>query len=241
MNQKINIYFNKLEYLSLTNNYLINIDFIVNFPELFYLDVLGNPLVEFSALNDKNIFGYLRLTVEKFNEKKVLSIKGLNCIILDLDINDKKTLKNFKLNNPNIIMLNNEVMYYVDILKEIEVRKATKKLKNKDRNRISIVINNSNNLNNKNSKLDSSKTNTSFGFNSVKRNNNRYQSHDNINFDPSSNQTIKEKLESQIKPENLKLKNTNSNNNIKITNQNLLEVKKFFEELYQILTKINKK
>ena len=241
LNQKINMHFNKLEYLSLTNNYLIDLNFIVNFPELFYLDVLGNPLEELDALNYKNIFGYLRLTVEKYNEKKILSIKGLNCIILDFDINDKSILKYFKLNNPNIIMLNNEVMYYVDILKEIEVRKATKKLKNKDRNRISIVINNSNNINNKNSKLDSSKTNTSFGFNSVKRNNNRYQSHDNINFDPSSNQTIKEKLESQIKPENLKLKNTNANNNIKITNQNLLEVKKFFDELYQILTKINKK
>ena len=241
LNQKINMQFNKLEYLSLTNNYLIDLNFIVNFPELFYLDVLGNPLEELDALNYKNIFGYLRLTVEKYNEKKILSIKGLNCIILDFDINDKSILKYFKLNNPNIIMLNNEVMYYVDILKEIEVRKATKKLKNKDRNRISIVINNSNNINNKNSILDSSKTNTSFGFNSVKRNNNRYQSHDNINFDPSSNQTIKKKLESQIKPENLKLKNTNANNNIKITNQNLLEVKKFFDELYQILTKINKK
>ena len=78
LNQKIRFCFNNLEYLSLANNYLINLNFIINFSELFYLDVYGNPLEEFDALNYKNIFGYLRLTVEKFHEKKILAINGLN-------------------------------------------------------------------------------------------------------------------------------------------------------------------
>ena len=239
LNQKINMYFNKLEYLSLTNNYLININFIVNFPELFYLDVLGNPLVDFNALNYKNIFGYLRLTVEKFNEKKVLSIKGLNCIILDFDINDKSTLKYFKLNNPNIIMLNNEVIYYVDILKEAEIRKGTKRMKNIKKNIMNLIANNSNEIKNKNSKLDSYKKNSLNSFSSLNITNNRYQSHPNIKYDFSSKK--ESESESPNRPDNLKLKNTNAYNNIKITNQNLLDIKNFFEELYQILSKINKK
>ena len=239
MNQKINMYFNKLEYLSLTNNYLININFIVNFPELFYLDVLGNPLVDFNGLNDKNIFGYLRLTVEKFNEKKVLSIKGLNCIILDFDIKDKNTLKYFKLNNPNIIMLNNEIIYYVDILKDAEIRKGTKRMRTIKRNVMNLMANNSNEIKNKNPKLDLNKKNSLYSFNSSNKNNNRYQSHPNINLEFSSKKDSKS--ESQNKPDNLKLKNINADNNIKITNPNLLEIKNFFEELYQILAKIKKK
>ena len=224
MNQKINMYFNKLEYLSLTNNYLININFIVNFPELFYLDVLGNPLVDFNGLNDKNIFGYLRLTVEKFNEKKVLSIKGLNCIILDFDIKDKNTLKYFKLNNPNIIMLNNEIIYYVDILKDAEIRKGTKRMRTIKRNVMNLMANNSNEIKNKNPKLDLNKKNSLYSFNSSNKNNNRYQSHPNINLEFSSKKDSKS--ESQNKPDNLKLKNINEDNNIKITNPNLLEKKK---------------
>ena len=239
MNQKINMYFNKLEYLSLTNNYLININFIVNFPELFYLDVLGNPLVDFNGLNDKNIFGYLRLTVEKFNEKKVLSIKGLNCIILDFDIKDKNTLKYFKLNNPNIIMLNNEIIYYVDILKDAEIRKGTKRMRTIKRNVMNLMANNSNEIKNKNPKLNLNKKNSLYSFNSSNKNNNRYQSHPNINLEFSSKKDSKS--ESQNKPDNLKLKNINADNNIKITNPNLLEIKNFFEELYQILAKIKKK
>ena len=57
-----------------------------NLPELFYLDVLGSHLENFEALNNKNIFGYLRLIVKNFYEKKLLSINGLNCSILKIDI-----------------------------------------------------------------------------------------------------------------------------------------------------------
>ena len=238
LNQKIFMLFNKLEYLSLTNNYLINLNFIVNFPDLYYLDVLGNPLEDFDALNYKNIFGYLRLTVESFHEKKVLSIKGLNCIILDLDINDKNILRSFKLKNPNVIMMNNEVIYYVDILKESEMRKGTKRIKNMDRNKFNLISNNSNDINMNNLKTNSNNINTLYGFNSQNRNNDNYQSHKNINFDFLSS---KNESQSKKKPDNLKLINIDMNNSIKITNQNLFEIKNYFGELYQIIAKITKK
>ena len=45
------------------------------------------------------------------------------------------------------------------------------------------------------------------------------------------------------KPENLKLINkmNNTNNSIKITSKNLLDIKNFFDELNQVITKITKK
>ena len=85
-NPKMSICFNNLEYISIAHNYLINLEFIVNFPDLFYLDVFGNPLEDFNSLNYKNIFGYLRLSVDKFHENKILTTSGLNCAILDIEI-----------------------------------------------------------------------------------------------------------------------------------------------------------
>ena len=49
----INECFNKLEYLSITNNYIRNLDFILHLPNLFLLDLFGNPLDELTALNIK--------------------------------------------------------------------------------------------------------------------------------------------------------------------------------------------
>jgi Leucine-rich repeat (LRR) protein len=62
--------FKKLEFLSLRNNSLRNIDFIVKLPNLFYLDLFQNSIEDFSSLLIKNIFGYLRITIDAFNEKK---------------------------------------------------------------------------------------------------------------------------------------------------------------------------
>ena len=86
----INECFNNLEFLSITNNYIRSLDFILNLPNLFFFDVFGNPLEDLSALNKKNIFGYLRLSIEAFNEKKILNIFDLQCGILDIDLKDKK-------------------------------------------------------------------------------------------------------------------------------------------------------
>ena len=117
-----------MEYLSIANNYLINLNFIVNIPDLFYLDVYGNPLEDFSFLNYKNIFGYLRLSVDKFHENKILAVTGLNCAILDIEIKDKTILKLFKSYNSHILMFNNEINYYVDEL--ANCKRKTYKSKN---------------------------------------------------------------------------------------------------------------
>ena len=223
LNQKIRICFDNLEYLSLANNYLININFITNLSELFYLDVYGNPLEDFEALNFKNIFGYLRLTVDKFHEKKILAINGLNCSILELDINDKAILRLFKNNNPNIMMLNNEILYYVDYLIEAETKKRTKKMYN-DSNEMNINKSDSHEVNNLNKNL--------------LNDNNKFQSQKTLNFLFKKDQI--NHFEEQNKPQNLKLKKIN-NNFIKISNQDLLDIKNFFDELNQVMTKITKK
>ena len=131
----INECFNKLEYLSITNNYIRNLDFILHLPNLFFLDLFGNPLDEFAALNIKNSFGYLRLSVESFNEKKILNIFDLKCGILDIDLKDKNTMRSFNINNHHICMINNEINYLIDKIKLEEYRlKTYKKKRKKTRN-----------------------------------------------------------------------------------------------------------
>ena len=224
LNQKINICFNNLEYLSLTDNYLINLNFIINLPELFYLDAYGNPLEEFEALNYKNIFGYLRLTVDNFHEKKILAISGLNCSILDFYIEDKTILRIFKINNPNIMMLNNEILYHVNFLIESETKKKTRRMYNILNNEMNINKSSSNDINNLNQKL--------------MMENNKYRSEKNVNFLFLNKQL--NQFQEKNKPENLKLNNKN-NNGIKINNKSLLDIKNFFDELNQVMVKITKK
>ena len=108
--------FKKLEFLSLRNNSLRNIDFITELPNLFYLDLYQNAIEDFSALTIKNIFGFLRLSIDTFNEKKLLSIKNLTINILMLQIQDQKILKHLKYHNPNITLLNNQLNYMFDSL-----------------------------------------------------------------------------------------------------------------------------
>ena len=103
----INECFNNLQYLSITDNYIRSLDFILYLPNLFFLDIHGNPLEDLTALNIKNIFGYLRLSVEIFNERKILSIYDLKCGILDIDLRDKNIEKIFNMNNHHICMINN--------------------------------------------------------------------------------------------------------------------------------------
>ena len=135
----INDCFNNLEFLSITNNYIRNLDFILKLPNLFFLDLYGNPLEELSALNNKNIFGYLRLSVELFNEKKVLNIFDLKCGIFDLDLKDKNTMRIFSMNNHHISMINNEVNYMIDKIKIEEIKYKTLKKKKSRKSDISLL------------------------------------------------------------------------------------------------------
>jgi len=236
INPNINKCFQNLEYLSITNNYLINLNFIISIPDLFYLDVYGNPLDDFNSLNYKNIFGYLRLSVDKFHENKILVVKGLNCAILDIEMKDKGVFREFNLNNPNILMLNNEINYYVDKLASNN-RKIFKTKKS--------IINNNNINDNKN---NDNKNND----NNLKKNKNL-----NMNFndflkkiekEENDSQNNSEKSEKEIyntnedyKINNNSIINNNINIKIEIKKNNLLEIKNYFEELNQVLAKIKKK
>ena len=115
-----------LQYLSLSNNNITHIDFIIHLQNLYYLDITNNPIIEFEPLNIKNIFGFLSLIIENYHEKKILQIKGLNVGIMKMEIENKHYIKPFLIYNPNIIELNGNIVYYKDILAIKENKKTTK-------------------------------------------------------------------------------------------------------------------
>ena len=234
INPKIVTCFNNLRYLSITNNYLINLDFILRMPDLFYLDVFGNPLDDFSSLNRKNIFGYLRLSVDKFHENKILNLSGLSCAILDIEIKDKIIMKLFRINNPNILMINNEINYYIDRLSNIK-RKTTKI---KRLNQPNYLIPNKRNIN--------------IDLNDIKRT--KYLSMNYIGSNllnlnkknwpdtPRSTSSSRRNSEDGNK-DKYDINNSESLNKIKVEIKDsfLLDIKKYYEELDQVLDKIKNK
>ena len=123
--------FGNLKYLSITNNYIRSLDFLLYLPNLFFLDIHGNPLEDLDALNHKNIFGYLGLSVEVYNEKKILSIYDLQCGIIEIDLKDKNTLRLFSVNNHHICLINNDINYIIDKIKYEEIKMKVMKKKNK--------------------------------------------------------------------------------------------------------------
>ena len=105
---------NNIQYLSLRSNHIRSLHFIKHLPNLYYLDISENPLDDIEILNSKKIFGYLKLSLEKYSEKKILNINGLYCGIIELDLEDKSLLSLFKNNNPFIGLFNNKVNYFYD-------------------------------------------------------------------------------------------------------------------------------
>ena len=80
----------------------------------YYLDASNNPLEDIEILNIKNVFGYLKLSLESFNEKQILNINGLCCGILELYLYDESLLTIFKNNNPFICLFNDKINYFYD-------------------------------------------------------------------------------------------------------------------------------
>lgn len=105
--------FSKLEFLSIQNNNITNIDFIKNLPNLWYFDVRNNPLENYESLNIKNVFGFLALPVDKYCEKSFLQVKRLCVGILTVNL-DENFKKYFLSNNPNILIYNDELIYEFD-------------------------------------------------------------------------------------------------------------------------------
>ena len=104
----------KIQYISLKDNHIRSLHFIKHLPNLYYLDISDNPLDEIDSLNYKNIFGYLKLSLERYSEKKILDIYGLYCGIFELKLNDESLLTLFKNNNPFICSFNNKINYFYD-------------------------------------------------------------------------------------------------------------------------------
>jgi len=235
INPKIVTCFSNLKYLSITHNYLINLNFILRMPDLFYLDVFGNPLDDFSSLNRKNIFGYLRLSVDKFHENKILNLSGLNCAILDIEIKDKITMKLFRINNPNILMINNEINYYIDKLSNTK-RKTTKikRLNQPDYlcpNKRDSKIN-----------LNNIKNGNYLSLNIIESNLiNMGKNH--LGDPPNSSDSSRRKSKDDNNDEYNNINNSDLLNKIKVEIKDsfLLDIKRFFEELNQTLEKITKK
>ena len=212
----INECFNKLEFLSITNNYIRNLDFILHLPNLFFLDLFGNPLDELTALNNKNIFGYLRLSVESFNEKKILNIYDLKCGIVDIDLKDKNTMRLFNMNNHHICMMNNEINYMIDKIKfeefkiKLNKRKRTRNVTR--RSDVSMISGYSNS----NGDLSNSDLKKELGINQLIKNLTNKNQDGNKEYIPE-------------KPvENIE---------IEIKNEFLLKIKNFFEDFQNNINK----
>ena len=96
--------------------------FLQKFPNLFYLNLSNNPIESYEIFNKFNSFGYLSLTPpESFLEKKILTIKKINCVILNLPIKNEETKNKFISNNPNILIFNAHYMNFeskLQIMKE---------------------------------------------------------------------------------------------------------------------------
>lgn len=103
-------HFYRVEFLSLQCNSIKDISFLKNLPNLWYLDIRMNPIESYEVISTISCFGYLGLSVEKYSEKKILSIKKINVGIMNLSI-DENYKKGFMMNNQNIIKFNDEILY----------------------------------------------------------------------------------------------------------------------------------
>ncbi len=157
-NISLSFKFNNVEFLSLKNNSIINLKFLEFFPNLFYLDISNNPIEKFNLLNIYNTFGFLSFnSPSKYLEKNFLFIKDLNVGILSIKIHDKNIENNFLLNNPNILLYNNnlfsfEEKYNLHILNKKKLNEINIKKNNSNLNSISTSFL-SNSLNSPNKKI----------------------------------------------------------------------------------------
>ena len=139
-----NLKWNQLEFLSIRNSLIKNIDFIINMPNLFYLDLFQNPIENYSPFLISNTFGYLCFSPPPhYFEQKVLIIEKMNVIFLDADIKAHSNKKVFLQKNPNIMVFNKEI---IDFDFKINIYSINQGQKNNDND---IKINNEDEKNGK--------------------------------------------------------------------------------------------
>ena len=115
-----------MEFLSLQNNNISNLNFIKHLPNLWYLDVRKNPIEKFEILNLKNVFGFLGITIDKYCEKSLIQVKNLYLGILYANLSENYK-QHFLTNNPNIIQLNDEINLFLDKLVKKDTNTYIKK------------------------------------------------------------------------------------------------------------------
>ena len=169
--------FNNVEFLSLKNNSIINLKFLEYFPNLFYLDISNNPIEKFNLLNIYNTFGFLSFnSPSKYLEKNFLFIKDLNVGILSTKIHDKNIENNFLLNNPNILLYNNNLFSFEE---KFNFYILNKKKHLNYNNEINIHKKNNSNLNSISTSFLSSSLNSP---NKINFNNNENENKNNIHL-----------------------------------------------------------
>ena len=122
----------QIEYLSLRNSLIKNIEFIINMPNLFYLDVFQNPIETYTPLTSST-YGFLCFSPPlNYFEQKILSIEKLNAIFLVADIKDISIKKSFLQKNPNIMVLNDEIIGFEYKIKLYTSNQGQKSFLNED-------------------------------------------------------------------------------------------------------------
>ena len=93
---EIKNYYKQIECLSLRDSFIKNISFILNLPNIYYLDLFGNPIENYKPLVKIGTFGFLCISPPlNYFEKQILSLKSLNVVILQAEIKDKGIYNNF--------------------------------------------------------------------------------------------------------------------------------------------------
>ena len=133
----VKIKWNQIEYLSLRNSLIKHIDFLKNMPNIFYLDLLYNPIDIFTPLLIANSYGYLSFSPPpNYFEQRILSIEKLNVIFLNADIKDISVKRNFLQKNPNIMVLNNDILNFEYKISLLSIQKDLKKIDDNEGNKL---------------------------------------------------------------------------------------------------------
>lgn len=120
--------FKNIQFLALKNNFLSDISFLKHLPNIYFFDISQNSIEDLEPLNIKSTFGYLHLTLGQFNDKKLLSLKGMTIGVFEVEMQDYSLFTPFLISNPNIIVLNKEIVYFSDkfLPQHDEIRHSTK-------------------------------------------------------------------------------------------------------------------
>jgi len=106
-----NKYLNNLEFLSLENNKISEINFLEHLNFLWYLDLRSNPIQNYEILNRKNSFGFLGITIYNTNKDSILRLRNLQLGILYCNLENLHENEKFSFlvkNENNIFRVNNK-------------------------------------------------------------------------------------------------------------------------------------